>query len=110
MNPWDQDDETPPPNLIKALFGMDLTPEQRQQAKEGQMKNTATGNLAYEALPAFRLHRQCPKCGEARKTPNTRYVATDECLKETGDHDALCRQCRGCGYVWFERTIDGETP
>ena len=62
----------------------------------------------------YGCHQSCPKCGN--NEISTRFKEAGECSymdveyndHEIYDHERLRKQCKHCGYTWFERPADYE--
>lgn len=93
-------------------FGVGPTPEQVEEYKKQVAEATAKGNMNFMTLPLFNPDRKCVKCGHHKPAKVTHMHFCDNrtirAIEAAGDHEVMIRQCRRCGYIWFERTLSEE--
>lgn len=113
--PWrGEADETPLPAGIRALFNLlrEPTADERRELETRYNTLMELGNERWLSVPPFTLEARCTKCGGDRvevayhMAPDPERGHPSLCLEHVGAHEHFIRQCRTCGFVWWERTLE----
>jgi hypothetical protein len=107
---WKGEDETPKLSFSLFGWGHNLTPEEVDAAQKSLAERRAKGRLLASTLTRFREDAKCGKCGSPKS--RTSYCsaagAHGLCLDHCGDVPHLHRDCKRCGFTWYELPLDAE--
>lgn len=101
------------PSFFGNIVFKQLTPEQQAEYDKRLADRRAKGRMLAATLTRFRDDAKCPKCAhpKTRTTFCAGRSSVSACLDSCGDTEHLHRDCKRCGFTWYERPLDAEdTP